>query len=431
MQIDNSYDDKILACLTKDYKNTDLLLSAGINEKHFDTLVKQNYAKLCIQFYKKYHSVFTDHSFISYIYDLVKKKKIPDVDKDTYIELYIKYSKVDLRDANYFVDQVINYIKAQEYKQLVEDMATKYLPKNDFDSIESKFEQIKAKGVQHNYDVVDYYETLDDRLKRREEGVIMGISTGIPQLDEVLYYKGWGKQELYIIMAPTKMGKTNALLYFTQQASLQGYNVLYFSCEVSAKILSDRLDTAFADIYFDDLNFSNDIVKQKINEIRQQDIGKIFFSYHPTKSLTVTKAKHILEKVEYENSLGIDMVIFDYGDIMQPEVTSEKRIQIGDIFERMRGLGGEKDIPILSATQLNRDGAKKNVTQSTDVSEDFSKIMTADAVIGLNASDQEFAQGKIRISIVANRNGAKKTFVIKSNYAKMKFFERFEEYESF
>lgn len=431
MQIDSSYDDKILACLTKDYKHTEVLISSGLKPEHFDTVAKQNYAKICIHFFNQYKSTFTDHSFVLYIDDLVRTKKIPKEDQKHYFNQYAKYSNINLDDIQFFVDKIVKFIKKQEYKRLFEDAVSKDLPNEDFASIEKRFEKIKTIGDEQSFNVVNYFETLEERIERRKNGVVVGISTGIPQLDEQLYHKGWGFGELSVVLGATKMGKTHALLYFAQQASARGYNVVYFSCEVSANILADRLDTSYSDIFFDELNFAHDKVINKIRDIREKSRGDIFLSYHPTKTLTVTKSKNIVERIEHENNCKIDMVIYDYGDIMCPEVASDKRLQIGDIFERMRGFAGEKGIAVLSASQLNRDGAKKAVTQATDIAEDFSKIMTADVVIGLNASESEFAQGKIRVSMVANRNGAKKTFTIQSNYAKMRFFEGFVEYESF
>jgi replicative DNA helicase len=430
--IDSSYDEKILACLTKSQKLASVLISAGIQPEHFDTANKQNYARLCISFFKKYNVLFTDLSFVTYLHDLIEQKRISKDDKVFYLEQYTYYSSLDISDGNYFVDKVIEYIKYQEYKQLFEESITKHLPNGNFQAIESKFNKIKSLGAEQPASMMAYFDDVDKRIQMRQEGVNIGISTGIPQLDENLYHKGFGRGELAIILGAAKMGKTHSLLYFAQQASFQGYNVVYFSCEVSVNILADRLDTSYSDIFYDELQFAHDRVKDALSQIRKEKtVGEIFLFYYPTKTLTVTQAANVVERLENERNCKIDMVIFDYGDIMRPETTGDKRLQIGDIFERMRGFAGEKGVVVLSASQLNRDGAKKNVAQATDIAEDFSKIMTADLVVGLNASESEFAQGKIRVSIVANRNGGKRTFVIQSNYAKMRFFDGFVEYESF
>lgn len=429
MYIEQQYIDKIVACVTKSYSEALVLFNSGLNKNHFEDSVVKNYIEICFSFFKKYNSVFTDSSFVAYSNELVRQKRLSESDLKIYLEKYTYYTSIDISDSNFYVTKVIDFIKQQEYKNLIKDAVEKLLPGNRINDFEARFEKIKGIGAGTQSITVDYFDTLEERLKRREEGVEIGISTGIKQLDDCLYHKGWASKEMYLILGAPKIGKTNSLLFFTQQAVLQQKNVIYFSCEVSANILSDRLDTAFSKIFFQDLYYEQEKIYNTVSEIRGRNIGKLIISEHPTKTLTPSKAQYIIQRKESELGLKFDMAVFDYGDIMASEIQGDKRVGIGDIFERLRRIAGEQDMVVISATQLNREGAKKAVVKETDVSEDWSKIMTADAVIGLNASDQEKAQNLLRVSLVANRNGDRKTFLIKHDYSRMQFFANFVEYE--
>ena len=50
---------------------------------------------------------------------------------------------------------------------------------------------------------------------------------------------------------------------------------------------------------------------------------------------------------------------------------SEKRHQIGLIYEELRGVAGEFDIPIWTASQANRSSLEEDVIGADKVSEDY------------------------------------------------------------
>jgi replicative DNA helicase len=63
-----------------------------------------------------------------------------------------------------------------------------------------------------------------------------------------------------------------------------------------------------------------------------------------------------------------------------------------------------ENFALLTATQTNREGAKKAVATMTDVAEDFNKIRIADIVISINKTPEEVISKQARLFFAASRN---------------------------
>lgn len=98
-----------------------------------------------------------------------------------------------------------------------------------------------------------------------------GITTGHTAIDQLLYHRRWGKKELSVILGDAKSGKTTALINFTKTASLAGKNVLYVTCGVAAKIISERLDATMSDTELKNLMDKMHEVSGKIIALKSKE----------------------------------------------------------------------------------------------------------------------------------------------------------------
>jgi len=159
-----------------------------------------------------------------------------------------------------------------------------------------------------------YYDEaqIDMRAQVRFEEftspAIFGISTGIKQMDDMLYKKGW-YEPLNIILAPPKTGKTAALLYFSNAAAIQGFNVAFFSCETAKEILFDRLDAMNSSTEMAQLKAKHTAVAAAIKARRPK--GEIFIYEYPTKTLTTGEVERQVAKLERERGINIAMIVVD------------------------------------------------------------------------------------------------------------------------
>ena len=100
------------------------------------------------------------------------------------------------------------------------------------------------------------------------------------------------------------------------------------------------------------------------------------------------------------------MVIVDYADILMPTgFFKEKRHAIGNIYEDLRGLAGELEIPIWTASQANRSALEEDVIGADKVAEDYSKVMTADFVMSMSRKVEDKIANTGRFHVIKNRFG--------------------------
>ena len=251
-----------------------------------------------------------------------------------------------------------------------------------------------------------------------------GITTGVAEFDALLYHNGWGRKELNVMMGPPKSGKSMSIADFGKAASMAGYNVIMFSCEVSAKIIADRVDASVSDTLVK-LVGTNPIAVQTAVEAVAKSSGAYMIEEYPTGSLKPSEIRRVLNCFRAKGII-FDLIVVDYLDIMCSEYRSEEiREGLRTIGVDLRAIGFENNAAILTATQTNRDGAKAAVAKMTDVAEDMNKVRTADVLISINTTAAERLAGETRLFFAACRN-VEDGFVlrIKGDRSKMQFLKK-------
>ncbi len=125
----------------------------------------------------------------------------------------------------------------------------------------------------------------------------------------------------------------------------------------------------------------------------------------PSKSVTVSDIRAKIYNLETTQNFIPDVIIIDYADLIKPDVnTGQKRHDLDDIWEAIRGWGQEQHVLIISASQTNRVSADVEFIRDTHVAEDYSKIAKLDIAIGLCQTDQMKEIGMMNINKVAHRH---------------------------
>ncbi len=102
----------------------------------------------------------------------------------------------------------------------------------------------------------------------------------------------------------------------------------------------------------------------------------------------------------------IDLVIIDYADIMRDIGNAkEVRHQLGNIYDDLRGLAGEFEVPVWTASQTNRSALEDDIIEAQKISESYQKVMTADFVMSLSRKIEDKTQNTGRFHVIKNRFG--------------------------
>jgi replicative DNA helicase len=101
-------------------------------------------------------------------------------------------------------------------------------------------------------------------------------------------------------------------------------------------------------------------------------------------------------------------MVVDYADILRPqerEKNSNSYSEAGGIYEELRQVAGELQIPVWTASQTNRTGLSEEVVQAHNISDSYRKIMTADFVISVTRNVDDKANNTARCHVIKNRFG--------------------------
>jgi replicative DNA helicase len=431
--LDLNFEAKTLACLLRSNQFC-AVAAQHMSPSHFEGAMRKNLAKMALDFHGLYGTHLTGLGFVNEMKKLVKAGTLKKAEVNAYTEEYKALAALDISDWEYVLKENMTFIKGREMRALIEDAVKKHLPKDDFEAIEKQFGKIAAISMRASVEPVDYYDekAVDDRSKRREDekaSRVIGISTGIKQIDAFLPSQGWRRKELYIIMGGAKRGKTMAMLWFAYCASLQGFNVPYFSCEVSREVIEDRLDAMIANV---EINKLPDNIRHVADRVKlTRPTGRIFIYEYPTRSLSVPEMRRQIQKLEMEKGISVDMIVSDYAQIMKASrrYADDPLREEASIFEDHRKMAGEFGIPVITGSQTNRAGSTKAVVKGTDTGGTFEKIAIADGTLTLSARDEELAGGFMRIRLSEMRNAPSKTFKIKTDFGMGRFYREFVEVE--
>jgi replicative DNA helicase len=333
-----------------------------------------------------------------------------------------EYLSYRLKEAFLYKDTVP---VVKEFERLLRDdsvKAVQYL-KEEIDKL------IKNNSIRvgRGYDII---RNADDRLqeyeRRTQVSGLLGISTGIPLLDELTH--GWVGEDLVVILARTNVGKTWIMLYFLVKAWCAGNIVLLYSGEMSRELMGFRFDTLLD-------NWSNAGLmngKKFLGDDREMEDYKRYIDELKEKEgfIVVTPKDFGGKKPNSDDLRGLmqyynaDILGVDQISLMTDKRRGEnKRIQYTNISEDLFLLSEELQKPILCAAQANRDAVKNKKDKDAspelhEVGESDGIAQNATRVISLNVVDNI-----LKLSIKKNRYGINNRDVLMLwdiNYGKLK-----------
>ena len=212
---------------------------------------------------------------------------------------------------------------------------------------------------------------------------------------------GLGQGDLGLIAGGPGGGKSWALIALGAQAVKMGFTVIHYTLELSEKYVGRRYDACFTEIPVGDVIDNKDIVKEKVENLR----GGLYIREYPAGQATVNTIHAHLEKCIQQN-IEPDLIIVDYADLLTSKSSKEKRDKLDDIYTSLRGLASELKLPIWTASQVNRSGAREEIIQGDRMAESYSKMMITDFAMSLSRSAEDKENGTGRWHIMKNRYGA-------------------------
>lgn len=198
-------------------------------------------------------------------------------------------------------------------------------------------------------------------------------------------------------------GKSMALVNCAASAVMNGLNVVYITLELSDWRIGQRHDAYFSGIALNDLVGNQEEVRKLVS---QNVKGKLFIKEFPTKKASVETIRSYLQRLQAAKNVKIDMLVVDYPDLLKSiRGFEQKRFELENNYEELRGLAQEFDLVCLVVDQTNRSGLDVEVVKLEHVSECYNKLMICDAVITIARTISDKQNGTGRIHIAKSRFG--------------------------
>jgi replicative DNA helicase len=321
-----------------------------------------------------------------------------DLLKQSVVEqLRLVYQKISDTDLKYIKEQFLEFCKNQKIKNAIME-SVDHLKSGQYDKIKHVVDLAMKAGMERNIG----HEYMVDIDKRMSMMARKSIKTNWTEVDNIMD-GGLAGGELGIITACAGSGKSWVLAKMGAEAMRQGKNVLHYTLELNENYVGLRYDACFTGIDFQNIRNNIDIVKKKIAEVP----GKLIIKYFPIKTVSAHSLKLHAERIQ---TLGtkVDMIIVDYADILRPsqsERNSNSYSEAGGIYEELRGVAGELQVPIWSASQSNRAAMDEDIIQANNISDSYRKIMTADFVMSLSRKMSDKQANTARFHVIKNRFG--------------------------
>ena len=269
-------------------------------------------------------------------------------------------------------------------------------------------------------DRFDSYHVMENRLRFNIDLLNRITGGGLPP------------KTLSCIMAVTGVGKTMAMNSMAAANLMDQKDVLYITLEMAEERIAQRIDANLLDVTLDELmQLSKKDYQRKMDRVKESTKGKLIIKEFPTATAGAGHFRHLLNELRIKKNFTPNVVYIDYINLctsMRHKAGSgvNSYEYVKAIAEELRGLAVEFKIPIMTATQANRDAYGNSDIDMDNVSDSIGLPATLDLMIGLIATEELEDMQQLMVKQLKNRlgdPGINKRFVVQVNKAKMRLYD--------
>ena len=331
---------------------------------------------------------------------------IPTIDQisaTTSIDLE-RVDNINDNHIEWFLDSLETFCRHKALEKAILD-STDDLENGDYGAVENKIKDASQVGLVKDLGL-DYFDNPKERLQwiKDQAGA---TPTGWKMFDQKLY-GGLNKGEITIFAGGSGAGKSLFLQNLGVNWALAGMNVVYISLELSEQLISMRLDAMVSEFGTKEIMRNMDDVHLKV-KMKSKSAGK-FRVKQMSNGVTANDIRAFVREYEINSDVKVDCLLVDYLDLMMP---ISARVSPGDLFikdkyvsEELRNLAVEKNLLMVTASQLNRGAVEEIEFDHHHIAGGISKIQTADNVVGIFTSNAMRERGRYQIQFMKTRSSS-------------------------
>jgi len=319
--------------------------------------------------------------------------------KDQIIDfLHRMRANPDVGDLGYVKEKTLDFCKRQAFREALEK-AVEMVATDKFESVVDLMKHAVSVGMPNTIGH-DFFEDAEARFVKINRNP---CPTGLDVIDSKdILRGGLGRGELGVVVAATGVGKSHWLVAMGAHALKMGKNVVHYTFELTETSVGLRYDSNLCGVSSSDVpDMKDDVLKM----YETMELGRLIIKEYPTGAATVQTLRSHIEKLSLKGFVP-SLIIIDYADIMRSSRTFDSlRHELKLVYEELRNLAMELNLPIWTASQSNREGSNAEIVGLENMSEAYGKAMVADVVMSLSRKPSEKADGSGRLFVAKNRAG--------------------------
>ena len=370
-----------------------------MNPEYFELKYLQYLCQKYFEYYDQYRCFPTMQLLIGIVREDLKKEKGDELLRDQIVS-FLQRMRMNQNpeDLPYVKDQALQFCKRQAFKEALVK-AVELVQGEKFEEVVDLMRGAVSVGMPQSIG----HEFFEDTEARFQEIQRITTPTGISALDHKdVLDGGLGRGELGVVVAPTGVGKSHWLVNMGAEAIKRGKTVVHYTFELSETLTGKRYDANITDIPVSDLMEKKEEV---LKHYEDNEYGKLIIKYYPTRTASVNTIRNHLEKLKLRNYWP-SLVIIDYADVMRSTKAYDAlRHELQLIYEELRQMAADFNVPVWTASQSNRSGANADMIGLENMGESYGKAQVSDFVIGLSRKPEEKSSGFGRLFVAKNRAG--------------------------
>ena len=364
-----------------------------LSPDYFESQANQWIVDIVKEYFVEYNSIPTLD-----VFKIKVQSETNDILKASVIDnLKEVFKYIESDDLDFVKEESLKFCKNQEIKKAIVE-SVDLLKKGHYDEIKKRIDAAMKAGADKDIG----YEYLTGIAERYTDNVRNTMPTCWPLIND-LAGGGFGKGELIIFVAGPGGGKSTAMMNIGAHILKKGLRVVHYTMELTEAYVSQRYDAVITGIATQNLKYHIEDIEHELKKIE----GELIIKYYPTKTASVSSLKAHLDKLILQGKKP-DIVIVDYADLLRSNSKSGRdslHQELENIYEDLRGLAGEYEVPVFTASQANRSSAESDIITGEQVASSFAKIMIGDFVISLSRKVTDKIAGTGRWYVIKNRFG--------------------------
>jgi replicative DNA helicase len=384
------FQTKVLSALIQDQPFVEQTYDI-VDPDYFESDTNQWIVQEILNYYIQYRKLPTPAVF------RVEMDKITDESLRVTIKAQLKniWSHRSDNDLKYVKDKFLQFCRNQSLKNAIVQ-SVDMLERHRYDDIKALIDNAMKAGMERNFGR-DWKKDADKRLLQNARLCVPTPWKCINAITE----GGLAPGELGCIIAPSGAGKSWMLSAIGAGAMKLGKHVLHITLELNEDYTGLRYDSLFTHIAPSDLKNHVEEVKRTIMPVP----GKLNIKYFPSKTMNGHKLfAHMQQMIN--RGLTPDLLIIDYADKLNANGRSDSRyLELGAIYEELRSVAGELNLPCWTASQSQRSSITDEVIYADKIAESFQKVMTSDFVMSWARTSEDKVTNTARAHVIKNRFG--------------------------